>query len=434
MASAGAKLSKDNLIACHGQCYGAEGQRGTWDPPVLVLSSDVEARPGYDSVDASEYCDTPDVLRAKVQMLAALAKQAQHCVLYSGAGLSTAAGIGDYASQPESLSGTAPAPKSALLSEVTNAGGAVPAQTAAAPRSPFCAQPTPSHRVLVAMQKAGLLQRWVNQNHDGLPQKAGLPQECINEIHGAWHAPDNPVIVMTGTLRNDLFKDLEDCARNADLCIAVGTTMCGMSADCVPIDASARAAQRLAGQLGTVIVGLQRTVHDEKATLRIFSRCDDVFTLLAEELALEVAPAMPVGEYWLPPVLVGRNHEDFLFERVPYNAMGEKKDGGAPLSWDLREDAEVVIPRGNHAGAQGVVDGFDREGNLRCIFKLKPKVGNLRAPVPLLLGRWWIQAAVDGTVPTLPVVNLPQPGSNDISANSLSRLMQEYSKPRPQNR
>jgi hypothetical protein len=272
----------------------------------------------------------------------------------------------------------------------------------------------------------------VNQNHDGLPQKAGLPQEYINEIHGAWHAPDNPVIVMTGLLREDLAKDVEDCARDADLCIAVGTTMCGMSADCVPIDTAERAAKRLPGQLGSVIVGLQRTVHDERATLRIFSRCDDVFELLAETLALEVAPAL-VGEYWVPPVLIGRGHEEYLFD-VPYSAMGEKKDRGAPLSWDLREDAEVVIPRGNHAGAQGVVDGLDREGNLRCIFKLKPKVGNLRAPVPLLLGRWWIQSAVDGTVPTLPVVNPPQPGSNDIFAASLSRLMQEYSKPRPQNR
>ena len=31
----------------------------------------------------------------------------------------------------------------------------------------------------------------------------------------------------------------------------------------------------------------------------------------------------------------------------------------------------------------------------------------LRAYVALKLGRWWIQAAVDGTVPVLPVVNIP---------------------------
>ena len=33
-----------------------------------------------------------------------------------------------------------------------------------------------THRVLAALQKAGLLHGWIQQNHDGLPQKAGFPQ------------------------------------------------------------------------------------------------------------------------------------------------------------------------------------------------------------------------------------------------------------------
>ena len=29
-------------------------------------------------------------------------------------------------------------------------------------------------------------QTWVQQNHDGLPQKAGFPQQDMIEIHGSW--------------------------------------------------------------------------------------------------------------------------------------------------------------------------------------------------------------------------------------------------------
>ena len=31
-----------------------------------------------------------------------------------------------------------------------------------------------------------MLSFWVQQNHDGLPQKAGFPQWLLNEIHGSW--------------------------------------------------------------------------------------------------------------------------------------------------------------------------------------------------------------------------------------------------------
>ena len=38
------------------------------------------------------------------------------------------------------------------------------------------AEPTAAHRATVALHRAGHLKRWFQQNHDGLPQKAGLPQ------------------------------------------------------------------------------------------------------------------------------------------------------------------------------------------------------------------------------------------------------------------
>lgn len=48
-------------------------------------------------------------------------------------------------------------------------------------------KPTYSHFALTALERGGLLHYYVQQNHDGLPQKACFPQEKINEIHGAWY-------------------------------------------------------------------------------------------------------------------------------------------------------------------------------------------------------------------------------------------------------
>merc|ERR1719235_471505 len=96
------------------------------------------------------------------------------------------------------------------------------------------------------------------------------------------------------------------------------------------------------------------------------------------------------------------------------------------LSLDLREDAELVITGGMHAGAVGEVGGCDREGNFRCRFKLKPKKGKLRATVQMLLGRWWVQAVSDGTVPYVPVVNKPAEDAPGEAAERLRALMRTY--------
>lgn len=375
----------------HGRCYGFEEQRASWALPDMTMQSETEARPGYNSMSSSEYADVAEVLEAKLDILAQAWRAARHPIVYSGAGLSTAAGICDYAST-QAETGIASMP--------------------AAFRSPFCAQPTHSHHVLVEMHRQGMIHRWVNQNHDGLPQKAGLPQEVMNEIHGAWHAPDNPVVPMNGNLRDDLFEDLLDCERKADLVVAVGTSLCGMNADRLVSATAERAAQKVG--FGPVVIGLQQTVLDEFATLRIFGRCDRVFSLLATRLDVQVANPPFEGGFFMPPALAGLAEDDYVFTGLPYDAAGELCPG-AESTLDLREDARVVITRGMHAGATGEVVGFDREGNVKCRFVLKPARGKLRAPVPMLIGRWWVQAALDGTVPGLPAMNEPP---EDVAVNA----------------
>lgn len=310
------------------------------------------------------------------------------------------------------------------------------------------------------------------ENHDGLPQKAGMPQHVLNEIHGSLHAPDNPVIPMSGELRADLLTDLLACEADADLCLAVGTSLAGMNADRVVHSVAQRASERESNgsraALGAVIVGLQRTKADAHATLRIYAPCDAVFAALANELCLEphLPPPRAEGEFFRPPVLsrsIGANGADradgcagadgadggegsggegsacYLLRGIPYDAMGvrlpvaaSRADADAPPSptttLDLREGAAVVIPSGMHAGATGRVEGGpDREGHPRCCFHLNlKKRGGFKAPMVMPVGTWWMQAAVDGSVARLPVVNPPRGNDSSAAAAELRALCEAY--------
>merc|ERR1711907_315809 len=159
----------------------------------------------------------------------------------------------------------------------TRSGGAgVLSQTVGSERpkpiSPYSAKPNLGHRVIAALAKEGLVWRFIQQNHDGLPQKAGVPQGVMNEIHGGWFDPSNPVVSMKGSLREDLFSDLLECERQADLVLAIGSA----------------------------IVALQRTPHDENSSVRVFATIDKVFAMLADELSLSVGEAGQDAAFSVP--------------------------------------------------------------------------------------------------------------------------------------
>eukprot|EP00928_Gymnodinium_smaydae_P053478 TRINITY_DN37458_c0_g1_i1.p1 TRINITY_DN37458_c0_g1~~TRINITY_DN37458_c0_g1_i1.p1 ORF type:complete len:359 (+),score=52.27 TRINITY_DN37458_c0_g1_i1:77-1153(+) len=271
------------------QWHGMLGSGAGWSQPRLVAGSDQAARPGYNSYSASEYVDTPEVLKAKIALLAQMWKRSgADTVLYSGAGLSTAAGIGDYASK--AASSLAPHKK------VTSSG------------SRLDLKPTFAHHALASLSEKGFIGNWVQQNHDRLAQKAGFPQAKLNEIHGAWGDMKNAVKMMDDTLRSDLLHWLAQWAQRAKLCVAIGTSLCGMNADQVA-DAVAERASHGSGE-GLVIIGLQQTFYDEKASLRIWGLCDDVMALVAKEMGCRVPDpkAARRGQQW-----------DATHPRVVYN-------------------------------------------------------------------------------------------------------------------
>jgi NAD-dependent SIR2 family protein deacetylase len=237
-----------------------------WELPRLIVHSSKKARPDRNSsMDASEYLDQPDVLNEKIALLASLIEQSENFIALTGAGISTSLGITDYASKGKET-GTEDLP----LAGDHRRGKDLSSQV----------QPTLAHRVLSSMEKKNLLKHWIYLNHDGLAEKAGYPKNKLNEFHGSWFDPDNPVALTDDDLRPDLIRWLEEWKGKTDLCLVMGTSLAGMKADSV--------AKSAALKNGLVIINYQRTVYDQMAALRIFASCDQAMNLLAEKLRLNV--------------------------------------------------------------------------------------------------------------------------------------------------
>lgn len=113
-----------------------------------------------------------------------------------------------------------------------------------------------------------------------------MPNYCVNEIHGAWFDPSNPVVPMKGSLRTDLFEWMLNWEAMSDLVLAVGTSMSGMNADRIPMSCANRFID--GNGFGMVIISIQETKNDSMSTLRIFSKIDDVFKLLMDKLSIDV--------------------------------------------------------------------------------------------------------------------------------------------------
>eukprot|EP00568_Trieres_chinensis_P016521 CAMPEP_0183327332 /NCGR_PEP_ID=MMETSP0160_2-20130417/83707_1 /TAXON_ID=2839 ORGANISM="Odontella Sinensis, Strain Grunow 1884" /NCGR_SAMPLE_ID=MMETSP0160_2 /ASSEMBLY_ACC=CAM_ASM_000250 /LENGTH=486 /DNA_ID=CAMNT_0025495457 /DNA_START=1002 /DNA_END=2462 /DNA_ORIENTATION=- len=344
--------------------FGVEwhGHRGdpSWDPPAKTFGCPESVRPDQDNhIGSDEFRDAPVVLAAKVALLADLIRAGRFCVAYTGAGLSRSAGIPDYASK----SGRSVSPIFA----------------------PFDAQPTAAHRTLAAMERRGHVHHYVQQNHDGLPQKAGFPQEKMNEIHGAWFDPSNPVVQFSESLRGDLFEWMLEVEKKADLCLCLGTSLSGMNADRVAENPAKRSLRGDSRVLGTAIINLQRTRLDKSACLRIWAPLDDVFALLAQELSLDVNMSPP------PPAPA--------VSLVPYGGDGlpslSTKDLMV-LDLSIGKKVRISQPESSKADRVMTVKRHYEDGS----------IGLSSRGYSSRLGNWWIRGALEGTVQRLPVVNV----------------------------
>ena len=369
----------------HGALYD-----GPLKKPKTLWRSERKPRKDHNAsswLTASEFEDQPDVMRAKVAQLAQLMRISRRTVVYSGAGISASV-VGQAA-----LSGT-------------NKVGWTGCKTAA--------QPTPTHHALSLLGRSGLIHGWVQQNHDGLPQKAGFPQELICEVHGSWFDPSNPVVKYSGCLKNHEYNWMERETAEADLVLVMGTSLGGLCADQVATECADRASE--GASLGPIIINLQQTDVDGQMSLKLSGKTDDVLGMLLEALGLPRPDASNAVKWPLVHAAL-----------VPYDANGKRLPEGSDTPWmwlDLRPGAKVKLTKGhNHQGAKqpntmhiGAKKGQKFQGKelanvgpgFGTVSKRDEETDSFKLSIEgaiIRMGVWWLDAAARGGPQLLPLVN-----------------------------
>eukprot|EP01087_Luapelamoeba_hula_P005024 TRINITY_DN15117_c0_g1_i1.p1 TRINITY_DN15117_c0_g1~~TRINITY_DN15117_c0_g1_i1.p1 ORF type:complete len:322 (+),score=53.50 TRINITY_DN15117_c0_g1_i1:125-1090(+) len=113
-----------------------------------------------------EYHDPPEQMLKKAQAVAALIRQSRHFVVYTGAGISTAARIPDYRG-----------PRGVWTMQAKGLDASMPIALTEA-------EPTYTHKALTLLIKEGLLKCIVSTNVDGLHRRAATPAANLAELHG----------------------------------------------------------------------------------------------------------------------------------------------------------------------------------------------------------------------------------------------------------
>jgi len=270
--------------------------------------------------ETMEIFDSPEELEAKMTTLIEMVRNSKHFVAFTGAGISTSAGIPDFRGPQGvwTLQDKGMEPKMEKLMEEL--------------------LPTQTHMALVALQNQGLLKYVVSQNVDGLHLRSGIRPENLSELHGntyieccekchksylrcfsttsnAGDDVDFSKLSMKqwphgtgrrcddsscrGILRDNIInfgetlptRPLELAEVNcqqSDLIICLGSSLTVSPACDLP------KTRTEGGNL--CIVNLQRTPLDDIATLRIFAKVDDVIGGLMKALDI------PIPSFEPPPL------------------------------------------------------------------------------------------------------------------------------------
>lgn len=265
-----------------------------------------------------EFFDEEDTLIQKLDKLAGWVRESHHCIFFTGAGISTSAGIPDFRSGMNTVLETGPG-----AWELRDAGKTRDKKNVV--KKLLKAVPTYTHLSIVKLQEEGRVKYVVSQNVDGLHLRSGLDPKALSELHGntnletcakckkkylrdfrtrtAKKVRDHKTGRLCadpqcrGALKDSIVnfgenlpqRDLNrayEHAEKADLCICMGSSLTVSPANEIPEQVSKRK-QRL------VICNLQKTPLHRKCDLPIYAMCDDVMRGLMERLGI------PVGKWML---------------------------------------------------------------------------------------------------------------------------------------
>ncbi|XP_041359037.1 NAD-dependent protein deacetylase Sirt6-like [Gigantopelta aegis] len=145
-----------------------------------------------EAIKTAEYFDSIETLRNEGMKVAEMIKKSKHCVVFTGAGISTSAGIGDY--RGKSGKWTQQDQASINMDSVFASGsrekineemqesteeedddGGVPYE---------CLRPTYTHEALQKLIANGYVKHIISQNGDGLHGLSGVCAADLSELHG----------------------------------------------------------------------------------------------------------------------------------------------------------------------------------------------------------------------------------------------------------
>lgn len=118
-------------------------------------------------VPLPELADAPEELDRKARLLAELVRERKHFIVFTGAGVSTSAGIPDFRG-----------PEGAWTLQAQGR------QRTTATVDTLQAIPTPTHMALVELQNRGMMKYLISQNCDGLHRRSGILPVCLFCRHG----------------------------------------------------------------------------------------------------------------------------------------------------------------------------------------------------------------------------------------------------------
>eukprot|EP00118_Oscarella_pearsei_P009936 m.58799 g.58799 ORF g.58799 m.58799 type:complete len:423 (+) comp34829_c0_seq1:408-1676(+) len=314
------------------------------------------AHTARDDDDKKELFDPPDIVNEKVTRLAKWVKSAKHFIAFTGAGISTAAGIPDFRSGMGTVLKTGPG---VWELKAKKKGRSSSHKTIATTK----AIPTPTHMLMVKLCQEGILKAVVSQNTDGLHRRSGIAKKDLFELHGnsnlekcskchreylrdfrtrsAAKVHDHKtgrlcddlkcrgvlkdsIINFGEDLPDDAFDGSTNHAEKADLCLAMGSSLTVTPAADIPESVGGKKIK----EGGLVIVNLQRTPLDALASMRINAKCEEVAKLLAEKLELvlpefRLKRKLKIGHQLKPPGNIRIFVKGLSADNLPYSYLQE---------------------------------------------------------------------------------------------------------------
>ena len=274
--------------------------------PYTLTKEEVSSQ--YDK-EKKEYIEPNTTLLPKIKEISKLLKSSKHCIIFTGAGVSTSANIPDFRG-PKGI-WTKEHKKEKINDDIKINE----------------IRPTYCHYALTELAKKCYIKFLITTNMDGLHWRSGFPEHMMEELHGSAytehcpfchkhyrrlnevergspdHFTDNlcdfcgnklmdTIVNFNDNYRNPLEGSVVEFHSNyADLVIVLGSSCFVQPAASYPekvvLSEKSVVMKKLKKEGKLILINLQATPLDEYCSIRCFCKTDDFARLLMKEMGLE---------------------------------------------------------------------------------------------------------------------------------------------------